>query len=114
MQNEYNALNNKDDNDSKSQVTYGYSILKRIIEWSLYVFGAIILYHAYDLFFDDLDVHRNIYDFKEKKYVGGDAYNYMISASRSTAVMVKSLILTIVGCTAFIIGRLTALTISKK
>lgn len=33
-----------------------------------------------------------VFDFDEKKYVGGDAYNYIISASRSSAVMIKSLI----------------------
>ena len=30
-------------------------------------------------------------DFDEKKYVGGDVYNYIISASRSSAVMIKNL-----------------------
>ena len=47
------------------------------------------------------------YYFDPKEYVGGDAYNYIISAARSTTIMVKSLIYAVLGSTSIIFARLT-------
>ncbi len=56
---------------------------------------------------NDLDCGSyGVFDFDEKKYVGGDAYNYIISASRSSAVMIKSLIWVVLGFCSIIVGRL--------
>lgn len=82
-----------------------------VIEIALYVIGAILLYFAYKWYNNDLYVwsKNDPFMFSEKRYVGGDAYNYIISASRSAAVVTKSLIWTILGCTSILAGRLTAI-----
>ena len=77
-------------------------VFKRI--W--YIIGAILLFIGIVLLFHDrTGVFDDQYYFYEKGYVGGDAYNYIITAARSTAVMVKSLIFVIMGCTSLLIGR---------
>ena len=65
---------------------------------------AFIVYGGY-LYSQDLDYYSNPMHFYEETYVGGDAYNYIISAARSTAVMVKSLIWFVLGCASIIISR---------
>lgn len=86
-----------------------------VVEIAFYVIGAIMLWFAFKWYNNDLDVwsKNDPFMFSEKKYVGGDAYNYIISASRSAAVVTKSLIWTILGCSSIIAGRLTAIQ-SKK
>ena len=49
----------------------------------------------------DLDYNDNPFKFDEHRYVGGDAYNFIISAARSSAVMTKSLIWMVAGCSAY-------------
>lgn len=82
-----------------------------VIEIVLYVIGAILLYFAYKWYNNDLYVwsKNDPFMFSEKRYVGGDAYNYIISASRSATVATKSLIWTLLGCTSILTGRLTAI-----
>ncbi len=65
---------------------------------------VFIMYGGY-IYNQDLGYSSNPMDFHEERYVGGDAYNYIISASRSAAVMVKSLFWVILGCTSIIISR---------
>lgn len=86
-----------------------------IVEIALYVVGAILLWFAFKWYNNDLEVwsKNDPFMFSEKKYVGGDAYNYIISASRSAAVVTKSLIWTILGCTSILAGRLTAIQRKK-
>lgn len=85
------------------------------VEIALYVVGAILLWFAFKWYNNDLDVwsKSDPFMFSEKRYVGGDAYNYIISASRSAAVVTKSLIWTILGCTSILAGRLTAIQRKK-
>ena len=85
----------------------------KVIEYGCYVFAVIFLIAAIVAYNKDLHCSDTPYDFREHRYVGGDAYNYIISASRSTAIMVKCLIMTISGFSFAIIGRITAL-INKK
>lgn len=82
-----------------------------IVEIAFYVVGTILLWFAFKWYNNDLEVWRKSdpFMFSEKRYVGGDAYNYIISASRSAAVVTKSLIWTILGCTSILAGRLTAI-----
>ena len=87
--------------------------LGKVIEWGCYLLGAIFVIIAFVKMGKDLDYKDNPFSFYEHRYVGGDAYNYIISAARSSAVMVKSLIWMVAGCTALIIGRISAL-INKK
>ncbi len=86
-----------------------------IVEIALYVVGAILLWFAFKWYNNDLEVwsKNDPFMFSEKRYVGGDAYNYIISASRSAAVVTKSLIWTILGCTSILAGRLTAIQRKK-
>ncbi len=86
-----------------------------IVEITLYVVGAILLWFAFKWYNNDLEVwsKNDPFMFSEKRYVGGDAYNYIISASRSAAVVTKSLIWTILGCTSILAGRLTAIQRKK-
>lgn len=87
--------------------------LEKVIEWGCYLIGVIFVIIAFVKMGKDLDYKDNPFSFYEHRYVGGDAYNYIISAARSSAVMVKSLIWMVAGCTALIIGRVSAL-INKK
>jgi hypothetical protein len=76
-----------------------------IIKIFFYIIGVISIFMAWKWYNSDLDVFNgNPYTFYEKSYVGGDAYNYIISASRSTAIMIKSLIWMVFGCSSLIIG----------
>ena len=77
----------------------------KIFEWALYVFGIVFIFWGVNYYFKDLKFGDNPLKFYEEKYVGGDAYNYIISAARSTALMVKSLIWVVLGCSSIIIGR---------
>ena len=87
--------------------------MPKVIEYGCYVLAVIFLIVAIVVYNKDLQCIDGPFGFREHRYVGGDAYNYIISASRSTAVMVKCLILTVSGFSFMIIGRLTAL-INKK
>ena len=84
-----------------------------IIEWGCYVLGIICVVFPFIKMGKDLDYYDNPYRFYEHHYVGGDAYNYIISAARSSAVMINSLIWMVAGCSALVIGHITAL-INKK
>ena len=66
--------------------------------------GVCIYYLSNDLR-PEYSFEKNYY-FDPKEYVGGDAYNYIISATRSTAIMVKSLIYAVLGCISLILGQL--------
>lgn len=86
----------------------------QVLRWTLYIVGAIFIIVAFVTLGKDLDYSSNPFNFHEKRYVGGDAYNYEISAARSAAVMVKALFWMVAGCTAMIMGHLTALIQKKK
>lgn len=85
----------------------------KIIEYGCYVLAIIFLIAAIVVYNQDLRCTDSPFEFREHRYVGGDAYNYIISASRSTTVMAKCLIMTVSGFSFAIIGQLTAL-INKK
>lgn len=82
-----------------------------VLKITLYVLGIISILIAWKWYNYDLDIQSigDPYMFHEKRYVGGDAYNYIISASRSTAIMTKSLIWMIFGCTSLIFGKLLSI-----
>ena len=70
------------------------------------VLGVVFIIIGINYYGEDLECGSyGVFDFDEKKYVGGDAYNYIISASRSSAVMIKSLIWFVLGSCSIIIGR---------
>lgn len=83
--------------------------LTKVLEYLLYLLGAVFIMAGCDYYFEDLDYSSSPLQFYEKTYVGGDAYNYIISATRSTAIMVKSLIWMVLGCSSIIVGRTIAL-----
>ena len=78
---------------------------KNILKWVLVVLGFIFLIVGINYLIQDLHYLDNPMDFTEERYVGGDAYNYIISAARSTAVMVKSLIWVVLGCSSILVSR---------
>lgn len=87
--------------------------LNLILEIAFYVVGIICLIFAVKWYGKDLDIYSdNPFRFSEEHYVGGDAYNYIISAARSSAVVGKSIFWSILAGTSIICGRLT--TIARK
>jgi hypothetical protein len=75
-------------------------------KWMWYSFSVIFLFIGLVLLFRDVTgILEDQYIFWEKKYVGGDAYNYITTASRSTAVLIKGLIFVVLGCTSLLMGR---------
>lgn len=97
---------NKTKEESKVSIE-NLTVLKIIF----YVLGVVSIIIAWKLYNQDLNIHSNgdPYLFHEKEYVGGDAYNFIISASRSAAIMVKSLIWMVFGCSSLIIGKLISI-----
>ncbi len=91
-----------DVNDQEKMVNVDF---KSIAKWGLVLLGIVLLVKGIMLLSQDLHYMSNPMSFTEQRYVGGDAYNYIISAARSTAVMVKSLIWVVMGCSAIIISR---------
>lgn len=73
--------------------------LTTVLRTVLLVAGVASIIVAFSLYAKDLDTVDGPFNFDEERYVGGDAYNYIISAARSSAVMVKSLIWMVFGCT---------------
>ena len=54
----------------------------------------------------DLNIYSdNPFRFSEERYVGGDAYNYIISAARSSAVVGKSIFWSLSRCSALVRNR---------
>lgn len=95
-------------NESKAINVNVHSLLQCLF----YILGAVLIIMSVIEYHADLETYRDEFHFDEISYVGGDAYNYIISAARSTAVMVKSLILALFGCTSIIAGLI--LRISNK
>lgn len=83
-----------------------------ILSWLLYVVGAILVIMCVVKLNQDLTTYKGEFRFEEKAYVGGDAYNYIISAARSAAVMTKALIYGVLGSSSIISGLL--IKISNK
>lgn len=83
-----------------------------MLQWGLYALGAILIILSIWQFSEDVGTLGDPYFIDETRYVGGDAYNFIITAARSTAIMVKSLILAVLGCTSIISGLL--LKMSQK
>lgn len=87
--------------EKKVNVTFS-----NIMEWTLYVLGVVLIIIGINYYGKDLRCGSyGVFDFDEMTYVGGDAYNYIISAARSTAVMIKSLIWVVLGSCSIIVGR---------
>ena len=86
--------------------------INTLIQSLLYILGTVLLIMSALKYNTDLETYFDEYHFNEISYVGGDAYNYIISTARSTTIMVKSLILALYGCTSIIAGLI--LRISNK
>lgn len=86
---------------------------QKILEFALYIIGVVLLSICMNKYNADLNTYINEFHFSEESYVGGDAYNFMISAARSAAVMVKSLIFAVLGSSSIIAGLLIRIA-SKK
>lgn len=99
-----NTETNKNPLDNNKEETVNIT-KKNVFEFLLYIVGICLIAKGMTFYFDDLEVYTNQFNFREAKYVGGDAYNYIISAARSSAVMIKSLIWVILGCTSILVGR---------
>ena len=95
------------ENPNNQKVTLNFSKILRVV---INIIGIISIIVAFCLYILDLPTYGSPFEFQEESYVGGDAYNYIISAARSSAaVMVKSLIWMVFGCTMLVIGRLSAI-----
>lgn len=84
-----------------------------LIEIALYIVGVILIIMCIVKYGQDLKTYRGEFRFSEESYVGGDAYNYIISAARSAAVMVKSLIFAVLGSSSIISGLLVRIANKK-
>ena len=87
--------------------------LNAILQWLFYILGAVLIVMSVIKYNADLETYKDEFHFDEISYVGGDAYNYIISAARSTAIMIKSLILALFGCTSIIAGLILSI-LNKK
>lgn len=83
-----------------------------VLTWLLYIVGAILIIMCVVKLNQDLTTYSGEFRFKEESYVGGDAYNYIISAARSAAVMTKALIYGVLGSSSIISALL--IKISNK
>jgi hypothetical protein len=86
------------------------NIGRKLLAALFYIVGAILIGVCIYYLSNDLKPEYSWsgdYYFDPKEYVGGDAYNYIISATRSTALMVKSLIYAVLGSTSIIFARVT-------
>lgn len=83
-----------------------------VLNWALYIVGAILIIMCIVKLNQDLTTYSGEFRFEEESYVGGDAYNYIISAARSAAVMTKALIYGVLGSSSIISGLL--IKISNK
>ena len=85
------------------------NIRRKLLAALFYIVGAVLLgvciYYLSNDLKPEYSWEKNYY-FNPKEYVGGDAYNYIISAARSTAIMVKALVYAVLGCTSLILGQL--------
>lgn len=86
--------------------------INTLLQCIFYILGTILIVMSVMKYGADLETYFDEYHFNEISYVGGDAYNYIISTTRSTTIMVKSLILALYGCTSIIAGLI--LRISNK
>ena len=87
--------------------------LTAVLQWLFYILGAVLIVMSVVKYNADLETYHDEFHFDEIGYVGGDAYNYIISAARSTAIMIKSLILALFGCTSIIAGLILSI-LNKK
>lgn len=88
--------------------------LNLVLEIAFYIIGVICLILAFKWYGKDLDIYSdNPFRFSEERYVGGDAYNYIISAARSSAVVGKCIFWSILAGASIICGRLTAIARKK-
>lgn len=101
-QNGQESFNNETVDQQEKTVNLNFT---KIFEIILYVLGIVFITFGFKYYVEDLKFGDNPLMFYEERYVGGDAYNYIISAARSSAVMVKSLIWIVLGCSSIIIGR---------
>ncbi len=100
------------ENESKKEETISFEWY-HIVEFALYIVGAILIIMCIVKYGQDLETYSGEFRFSEKTYVGGDAYNYIISAARSSAVMVKSLIFAVLGSSSIISGLLIRIANKK-
>ena len=83
-----------------------------VLSWARNIVGAILIIMCIVKLNQDLTTYSGEFRFEEESYVGGDAYNYIISAARSAAVMTKALIYGVLGSSSIISGLL--IKISNK
>lgn len=110
IKNDMNIESSTPSQEEKETISISAS---KVVEYGCYMLGLIFIIIAFVTMGKDLDYKSDPFLFYERHYVGGDAYNYIISAARSSAILVKSLVWMVAGCSALIIGRITAL-IHKK
>lgn len=99
------------ENETNSQNTANTdsNIGRKLLATLFYVVGIVLMGVCIYYLSNDLRPEYSFekhYYFDPKEYVGGDAYNYIISAARSTAIMVKALVYAVLGCTSLILGQL--------
>lgn len=89
--------------------------VSKVFEYFLYLLGLACIGVGLYFYSKDLGYYgSNPFRFYEEMYVGGDAFNYMISASRSTAIMIKSLIWIVLGSLSILVGRTLTLSYGNK
>ncbi|AXG70025.1 hypothetical protein KORDIASMS9_02254 [Kordia sp. SMS9] len=88
---------------------------KNDINNTLIAAGILFLIVAGYFFYDSFEYmlqkeNSFIYDEKfggmNKKYVGGDAYNFIIAGTYSTTIMLRSVVFTILGCVCLLLGKM--------
>ncbi|MFK7750890.1 MAG: hypothetical protein AB8B65_21045 [Kordia sp.] len=84
------------------------------IKSTLIILGILSLCVAGYFFYDSFHYmlyQDNNYSFSsgytgmDKKFVGGDAYNFIIAGTYSTTIMLRSVVFTILGCVFLLLGK---------
>ncbi|MBC8757216.1 hypothetical protein H2O64_21280 [Kordia sp. YSTF-M3] len=88
--------------ENKNTSTIWYVIGVILIAISLYFF---VDSYGYTLK-ESKDFLNNVsYEGMNKKFVEGDAYNYIIAGTYSTTMMLRSVVFAIIGCTFLLLSK---------
>ncbi|USB34272.1 hypothetical protein [Paenibacillus sp. YPG26] len=79
----------------------GIAVILYLIAAGLLIFGIVTMYH-----YGDYNSGYNLSGSKAGHIVGGDAYNYIIIATRGVGLIVAALISSLVASTIFIIDAI--------
>lgn len=79
-----------------------------IISVIFFIFAFVYLSQANDYIDNSAKMMSNNDSGMSQRYVGGDAYNYIIAGTYSTTISIRALIFCILGIGSIIIGKISS------